>query len=63
MAFNLIARVGAGQRAAFTTLYQFPGGSGGGDPKGGLAIGSSGALYGTTSFGGSSSSVSNHLKT
>jgi uncharacterized repeat protein (TIGR03803 family) len=37
---------------SLTTLYTFTGGSDGESPNGGLAVDSSGALYGTTSAGG-----------
>jgi len=36
----------------FSPLYEFTGGSDGGDPYGGLVIGPNGALYGTTQIGG-----------
>lgn len=36
----------------FTTLYSFPGGSGGSQPQAGLIADSSGNLYGTTLSGG-----------
>ena len=39
----------------FTTLYRFPGASGVYFPRGGLAMDSKGNLYGTTLYGGKSS--------
>ena len=42
----------AGQGWVFTPLYQFSGGTDGGDPEGEVVFGPDGALYGTTSAGG-----------
>ena len=43
-----------GTNGAFTSLYSFTGGDDGSSPHGGLTLGSNGAFYGTTQFGGTS---------
>jgi len=52
--FLALASYSAAEAAAplFTTLLQFNGGADGGDPRGPVAIGSGGVLYGTTTGGG-----------
>jgi hypothetical protein len=48
----LAASGSAGAAAEFSTLYNFPGGSVGGDPPAGLIFDASGGLYGMTQYGG-----------
>ena len=48
---NFIARISP---PALRTIYNFTGGSGGAYPRAGVAIGSSGSLYGTTAANGAS---------
>lgn len=52
--FGTLFRMSASAPYAFTTLYSFPGGSGGAHPYGDLIWGTGGLLYGTTAEGGSS---------
>ena len=50
--FSLTPPTSLGGAWTETVLYEFTGGSDGGNPTAGLAIGSGGVLYGTTSVGG-----------
>jgi hypothetical protein len=48
---GLTSQLCAAQGLTYSTLYSFQGGSDGADPYGGVAIGESGVLYGTTTLG------------
>jgi len=52
MVYKIAAPAGGSGKWTLTTLYSFTGGADGGDPLGSLMFDSSGALYGTTAFGG-----------
>lgn len=50
--YSLTPASPAGGAWTGTTLYNFPGGSGGSGPRGTLAVGKNGTLFGVTEFGG-----------
>ena len=50
---NVFKLTNTGNGWQYTSLYEFTGGADGGDPQGGVAVGTDGTLYGTASIGGS----------